>query len=558
MQGIIYHGSTQKQIILANAKLSYSMDGSGELNFQTPESVAIYDYIYTDGNYFIVMERTNDNYRALWVPQLLNHVLVTDNYEFEFTFTDTYLSDIIAFLNSILDRPHNKLFQKFTIVNSVPDVKISTTFSKDTIVTALEQLAEMLSCFIVYDNFTVTLTNTLPTNSTQLVRGKNCFVSREYENGLIPTRVFTLGLAEYLPAEYPHKTLTKSVLRASLDSNFQITDISKGDINSITGWENMPTRWEIFALQGIRKVENTYYMDCNAVRYPAEPQFTGYDFVTGDFRISTYARDGGKRIDRVQVYGIDSVYGNSVTFIVAKYDEDGIDIETYNDGTYVVLENCSPKYRPSHFEESNKVSIQKFLDIPIGLPTRHLPKASFVSLEERETVYALTINFHVYTSGLPGVLWWGTLLTNTLTIQTVFSAGEWDQQHGYLTIYFSKNVGGETLSLTLDSLNELYLYGTYVQEDYCNNAVRLNQLGLNSMKRPLKELDMTVLNDAKSLKAGQVVTFEGSQYLVQQTNEQAGRKTVKLSTKSFDTDLKQFLGIYDSQRNMQREYRRRL
>ena len=558
MTGTIYRGGTAvKNTVLVNPQINYAMDGSGSLSFSCPDEIQMYDYIYTDSNYFLVTERTNNTWRALWIPQLLNHIIVTDGYGFEFPFTDTYLSDILSFLNGILDRPYNKLFQKFTITTDLTDVRLTLTFSKDTIVTALEQLAEMLSCFIVYDNFTVTLTNALPENSTQLVRGKNCFVSREYENGLIPTRVFTLGLAEYLPAEYPHKTLTKSVLSASLDSNFQIKDISKGDINSITAWENMPTRWEIFALQGIRKVGTTYYMDCNAVRYPAEPQFTGYDFVTGDFRISTYVGDGVKRINRVQVYGIDSVNGNSVTFIVAKYDEDGIDIETYNDGTYVVLENCSPKYRPSHFEESNKVSIQKFLDIPIGLPTRHLPKASFVSLEERETVYALTINFYVYTSGLPGVLWWGTLLTNTLTIQTVFSRGEWDQQHGYLTIYFSKNVGGETLSLTLDSLNELYLYGTYVQEDYCNNAVRLNQLGLNSMKRPLKEIDMTILNDAKSLKVGQVVTFEGSQYLVQQVQKTVDRTTIKLSTKPYDVYLKQFLNIYDTQRNMQREYRRR-
>jgi len=76
------------------------------------------------------------------------------------------------------------------------------------------------------------------------------------------------------------------------------------------------------------------------------------------------------------------------------------------------------------------------------------------------------------------------------------------------------------------------------------------------MERPLKEYDL-ILTGNLNFKAGQMATFDGGQYLVQQIQKTVDKTTIKLSTKPYDVYLKQFLNIYDTQRNMQREYRRR-
>jgi len=81
-------------------------------------------------------------------------------------------------------------------------------------------------------------------------------------------------------------------------------------------------------------------------------------------------------------------------------------------------------------------------------------------------------------------------------------------------------------------------------------------MALQSMQRPLKEYDL-VLTGSSNFKAGQMANFEGEQYLVQQVQKTVDRTTIKLSTKPYDVYLKQFLNIYDTQRNMQREYRRK-
>ena len=85
MTGTIYRGGTAiKNTVLVNPRIVYAMDGSGSITFDCPDEIQMYDYIYTDGNYFLATERTNNTWRALWIPQLLNHIIVTDGYGFEF------------------------------------------------------------------------------------------------------------------------------------------------------------------------------------------------------------------------------------------------------------------------------------------------------------------------------------------------------------------------------------------------------------------------------------------------------------------------------------------
>ena len=555
MTGTIYRGGTAiKDTVLVSPQINYSMDGSGSLSFSCPDEIQMYDYIYTDGNYFLVTERTNNTWRALWIPQLLNHIIVTDGYGFEFPFTDTYLSDILTFLNGILDRPYNKLFQKFTITTDVPNTKISTTFSKDTIATALEQIADILNCFVVYDNFNIKLTASLEQNTAILMRGKNCVVTREHENGLIPTRVFTLGASDYVPSEYPHSTLTKSMLSATYDDATGVITGYKANIDSFTSYrEGTEKRRGVsyFIYAGWITGQNYYGVQVQSTT----DQFISSGFDTGDYRLSTYKYNGTKKINRVKVLSSRHIMDSFFEYQVERYDEDGNDISTLNDGSIVVVENHNDLYKPSTFEQSKKVSIQKFFDTPITLSEWRYTKDKFISLTDGGTYYVLRLSYAGSTNTFGGGIHYGVLGTSKLDVETIFRVKATSSEQ-WVDLKFSKTVGGETLSLTFADLQELRIYGTYDKGNYLQTSNLMDALALQSMQRPLKEYDL-VLTGNSNFKAGQLATFEGGQYLVQQVQKTVDKTTIKLSTKPYDVYLKQFLNIYDTQRNMQREYRRR-
>lgn len=563
MIGTIYRGGTAvKNTVLVNPQITYSMDGSGSLSFSCPDEIQMYDYIYTDGSYFLVTERANNTWRALWIPQLLNHIIVTDGYGFEFPFTDTYLSDILTFLNGILDRPYNKLFQKFTITMDVPNTKISTTFSKDTITTALQQIADILNCFVVYDNFNVKLTATLEQNDTVLMRGKNCVVTREYENGLIPTREFTLGGSDLLPSEYPNSTLTKSAVRGSLDISTGETTASKKKINSFTTYVPTGKRvvFPLSAQSGWLSNYNCYGIAAFREEYDADIDLSQFDFANGDYRATVYTTDG-VLIKRVKVLDVIRPYTTTYIIKTEQYDEDGKSI-SYPYGGVVVLENHNEFYTPSHYEQDKKVSIQKFFETPITLSEWHYSKDKLISLTTNPTypnIYTLRISYAGSTNPFPfwSFGYYGVLSTAKLDIETMFKSSTKYENVQQVDLDFAKTVNGKTLSLTLDDLEGLTLFGTYVEADYFRAANMLDSLALRSMERPLKEYDL-ILTGNLNFKAGQLVNFEGGQYLVQQVQKTVDRTTIKLSTKPYDVYLKQFLNIYDTQRNMQREYRRRL
>jgi len=516
----------------------------------------MYDYIYTDGSYFLVTERTNKTWRALWIPQLLNHIIVTDGYGFEFPFTDTYLSDILTFLNGILDRPYNKLFQKFTITTDLTDVRLTLTFSKDTIATALEQIADMLNCFVVYDNFNIKLTASLEQNTAILMRGKNCVVTREHENGLIPTRVFTLGASDYVPSEYPHSTLTKSMLLGSCDDSTGTITGYKANIDSFTSYrEGTEKRRGVsgFIYAGWIIGQNYYGVQVLS----APHQFISSGFDTGDYRLSTYKYNGTKKINRVKVLSSRHITDLYFEYQVERYDEDGNDISALNDGSIVVVENHNDLYKPSAYEQNKKVSIQKFFDTPITLNEWRYTKDKFISLTDGGTYYVLRLSYVGSTNTFGGgIIHYGVLGTSKLDVETIFRVKDISTTEQWVDLKFSKTIGGETLSLTFADLQELRIYGTYNQSNYLQTSNLMDALALRSMERPLKEYDL-ILTGNLNFKAGQMATFEGGQYLVQQVQKTVDKTTIKLSTKPYDVYLKQFLNIYDTQRNMQREYRRR-
>jgi len=557
MIGTIYRGGTAiKDTVLVNPQITYSMDGSGSLSFDCPDTIEMYDYIYTDGSYFLVTERTNKTWRALWIPQLLNHIIVTDGYGFEFPFTDTYLSDILTFLNGILDRPYNKLFQKFTITTDLTDVRLTLTFSKDTIATALEQIADMLNCFVVYDNFNIKLTASLEQNTAILMRGKNCVVTREHENGLIPTRVFTLGASDYVPSEYPHSTLTKSMLLGSCDDSTGTITGYKANIDSFTSYrEGTEKRRGVsgFIYAGWIIGQNYYGVQVLS----APHQFISSGFDTGDYRLSTYKYNGTKKINRVKVLSSRHITDLYFEYQVERYDEDGNDISALNDGSIVVVENHNDLYKPSAYEQNKKVSIQKFFDTPITLNEWRYTKDKFISLTDGGTYYVLRLSYVGSTNTFGGgIIHYGVLGTSKLDVETIFRVKDISTTEQWVDLKFSKTIGGETLSLTFADLQELRIYGTYNQSNYLQTSNLMDALALRSMERPLKEYDL-ILTGNLNFKAGQMATFEGGQYLVQQVQKTVDKTTIKLSTKPYDVYLKQFLNIYDTQRNMQREYRRR-
>ena len=555
MTGTIYRGGTAiKNTVLVNPQIVYAMDGSGSITFDCPDEIQMYDYIYTDGNYFLVTERTNNTWRALWIPQLLNHIIVTDGYGFEFPFTDTYLSDILTFLNGILDRPYNKLFQKFTITTDVPNTKISTTFSKDTITTALQQIADILNCFVVYDNFNIKLTASLEQNTAILMRGKNCVVTREHENGLIPTRVFTLGASDYVPSEYPYNTLTKSMLSTTYDDATGVITGYKANIDSFTSYrEGTEKRRGVsyFIYAGWITGQNYYGVQVLSTT----DQFISSGFDTGDYRLSTYKYNGTKKINRVKVLSSRHIMDLFFEYQVERYDEDGNDISALNDGSIVVVENHNDLYKPSAYEQNKKVSIQKFFDTPITLSEWRYTKDKFISLTDGGTYYVLRLSYAGSTNTFGGGIHYGVLGTSKLDVETIFRVKATSSEQ-WVDLKFSKTIGGETLSLTFADLQELRIYGTYNESNYLQTSNLMDALALQSMQRPLKEYDL-VLTGNSNFKAGQMATFEGGQYLVQQVQKTVDKTTIKLSTKPYDVYLRQFLNIYDTQRNMQREYRRR-
>ena len=555
MTGTIYRGGTAiKNTVLVNPQIVYAMDGSGSITFDCPDEIQMYDYIYTDGNYFLVTERTNNTWRALWIPQLLNHIIVTDGYGFEFPFTDTYLSDIISFLNGILDRPYNKLFQKFTITTDLTDVRMTLTFSKDTIATALEQIADILNCFVVFDNFNIKLTASLEQNTAILMRGKNCVVTREHENGLIPTRVFTLGASDYVPSEYPHSTLTKSMLSVTYDDATGVITGYKANIDSFTSYrEGTEKRRGVsyFIYAGWISGQNYYGVQVLSTT----DQFISSGFNTGDYRLSTYKYNGTKKINRVKVLSSRHIMDSFFEYQVERYDEDGNDISALNDGSIVVVENHNDLYKPSAYEQNKKVSIQKFFDTPITLNEWRYTKDKFISLTDGGTYYVLRLSYVGSTNTFGGGIHYGVLGTSKLDVETIFRVKATSTEQ-WVDLKFSKTIGGETLSLTFADLQELRIYGTYNESNYLQTSNLMDALALQSMQRPLKEYDL-VLTGNLNFKAGQMANFEGGQYLVQQVQKTVDKTTIKLSTKPYDVYLKQFLNIYDTQRNMQREYRRR-
>jgi len=240
---------------------------------------------------------------------------------------------------------------------------------------------------------------------------------------------------------------------------------------------------------------------------------------------------------------------------VERYDEDGNDISTLNDGSIVVVENHNDLYKPSTFEQSKKVSIQKFFDTPITLSEWRYTKDKFISLTDGGTYYVLRLSYAGSTNTFGGGIHYGVLGTSKLDVETIFRVKATSSEQ-WVDLKFSKTVGGETLSLTFADLQELRIYGTYNESNYLQTSNLMDALALQSMQRPLKEYDL-VLTGNSNFKAGQMATFEGGQYLVQQVQKTVDKTTIKLSTKPYDVYLKQFLNIYDTQRNMQREYRRR-
>ena len=556
MTGTIYRGGTAiKNTVLVNPQIVYAMDGSGSITFDCPDEIQMYDYIYTDSNYFLVIERTNNTWRALWIPQLLNHIIVTDGYGFEFPFTDTYLSDILSFLNGILDRPYNKLFQKFTITTDLTDVRLTLTFSKDTIATALEQIADILNCFIVYDNFNVKLTANLQQNTTTLIRGKNCVVTREHENGLIPTRVFTLGASDYVPSEYPHSTLTKSMLSATYDDATGVITGYKANIDSFTSYiEETERQRAIASFAYAGWITGQYYYGVQVLS--TTDKFISSGFDTGDYRLSTYKYNGTKLINRVKVLSSRHIYGDYYEYQTERYDEDGKDITTLNEGHVVIVENHNDLYKPSVYEQNKKVSIQKFFDTPITLSEWRYGKDKLTALTDSGTYYLLRVSYAGSTNTFGSGIYYGVLGTAKLDVETIFVVRSYYPITQEVDLKVPKNIGGQTISLTFADLQELRVYGTYIRKDYIRTSNLMDTLALQSMQRPLKEYDL-VLTGSSNFKAGQMATFEGGQYLVQQVQKTVDRTTIKLSTKPYDVYLKQFLNIYDTQRNMQREYRRR-
>ena len=432
---------------------------------------------------------------------------------------------------------------------------MTLTFSKDTIATALEQIADILNCFVVYDNFNIKLTANLEENTTTLTRGKNCVVVREHENGLIPTREFTLGGSDYVPSEYPYNTLTKSMLSTTYDDATGVITGYKTNIDSFTSYrEGTEKRRGVsyFIYAGWITGQNYYGVQVQSTT----DQFISSGFDTGDYRLSTYKYNGTKKINRVKVLSSRHIMDLFFEYQVERYDEDGNDISTLNDGSIVVVENHNDLYKPSTFEQSKKVSIQKFFDTPITLSEWRYTKDKFISLTDGGTYYVLRLSYAGSTNTFGDGIHYGVLGTSKLDVETIFRVKATSSEQ-WVDLKFSKTVGGETLSLTFADLQELRIYGTYNESNYLNVSNMLDLLALQSMERPLKEYDL-ILTGNLNFKAGQMANFEGEQYLVQQVQKTVDKTTIKLSTKPYDVYLKQFLNIYDTQRNMQREYRRRL
>jgi len=559
MIGTIYRGGTAvKNTVLVNHQINYAMDGSGSLTFDSPDTIEMYDYIYTDGNYFLVTERTNNTWRALWIPQLLNHIIVTDGYGFEFPFTDTYLSDIIAFLNNILDRPYNKLFQKFTITTDLPNVRMTLTFSKDTIATALEQIAAILNCFVVYDNFNIKLTASLEENSTILMRGKNCVVVREYENGLIPTRVFTLGSSENLPPEYRYTTLTKAMANAIMFGTLQRLFYG---FPSLTSYRESNAYRDVFPLFSW-DVKSTYIDIILAGPLPNPLQSQNPQHL----KFSLYDGFGNELIRRAQVLSIEepnslNAFGPEIHIALTDELGNSTDISVPDFATAVV-ENTGHITTPSEYENTKKVSIQKFMEMPISLPTYVVPRSRLLSMPDPGEG-----RYYQITADVQGLYWKdificlpGFVHLKNLTLQTTLYVSAKPTNDGYIAqAYIDVDrllTDGTKITFTLDDIIDIELPTTYAFWQYKMQADMLEKMALQSMQRPLKEYDL-VLTDNLNFKVGQMANFEGGQYLVQQVQKTVDRTTIKLSTKPYDVYLKQFLNIYDTQRNMQREYRRR-
>ena len=554
--GTIYRGGTAiKNTVLVNPQIVYAMDGSGSITFDCPDEIQMYDYIYTDGNYFLVIERTNNTWRALWIPQLLNHIIVTDGYGFEFPFTDTYLSDILTFLNGILDRPYNKLFQKFTITTDLTDVRMTLTFSKDTIATALEQIVDILNCFVVYDNFNIKLTASLEQNSTALTRGKNCVVVREHENGLIPTRVFTLGSSENLPPEYRHTTLTKAMANA----HYTLSQLFYG-LPSLTSYRESDAYRDVFWLFNWAKEDDYIDVILSApLPNPLNEQNPQY------LKLSVYDGSGNELIRRAQVLEIvpSNVFGPELH--IALTDELGrsTDIDlNLSSGVIILVESTGNITTPSEYEDEKKVSIQKFIDIPASIPTYIVPRSRLLSMPDPGEY-----RYYEITADVQGLCWEGNFMClpgfvhlKTFTLQTTIYVSPKSTAGSYMTqAYIDVDrllTDGTKITFALDDIIDIELPASYAWWQYRKQADVLEKMALQSMQRPLKEYDL-VLTGSSNFKAGQMATFEGGQYLVQQVQKTVDKTTIKLSTKPYDVYLRQFLNIYDTQRNMQREYRRK-
>lgn len=176
-------------------------------------------------------------------------------------------------------------------------MRLTLTFSKDTIATALEQIADILNCFVVYDNFNIKLTASLEQNSTALTRGKNCVVTREHENGLIPTRVFTLGSSENLPPEYRHTTLTKAMANAFVFGTLQRLFYG---LPSLTSYRESNTYRDVFPIFSW-DVTSTYIdiILSGPLPNPLQSQNPQY------LKFSLYDGVGNELIRRAQVLSIE-------------------------------------------------------------------------------------------------------------------------------------------------------------------------------------------------------------------------------------------------------------
>jgi len=168
-------------------------------------------------------------------------------------------------------------------------------------------------------------------------------VTREHENGLIPTREFTLGSSDFVPSEYPHSTLTKSILLGSYDDSTGTITGYKANIDSFTSYIEETERQRAiasFAYAGWITGQN--YYGVQVAIFSDSEQFISSGFDTGDYRLSTYKYNGTKLINRVKVLSSRHIYGDYYEYQTERYDEDGNDITTLNDGNIVVVENQFP------------------------------------------------------------------------------------------------------------------------------------------------------------------------------------------------------------------------